>query len=316
MKASKILVGTIAAVVIAAGALLITGIPAGFLNSTIQDRIARETGYRATIAGSTRIGMWPSLKIAMNEVTLEVPNDNGGHRIIVGSVEATMTPGSLWSSQPDISELVIKHPMVTIPLLRERRPPARPAAPLLAESARNRDAAPRIDRITITDGEVTFSNARDHFERHITGIGLDALINADRRLELTGSARAEGHPIAFEIKASVPGLPLDRQTIPLEFSIDAPDLLGGRLASKAALQLNGMVAMINGISGSIGDGAFGGWASIDFASKPRVELGLDFARLDIDAASASAVSKTSASWSNAPIEITALNYVDAQLRLS
>lgn len=316
MKASKILVGTIAAVVIAAGALLITGIPAGFLNSTIRDRIARETGYRATIAGSTRIGMWPSLKIAMNEVTLEVPNDNGGHRIIVGSVEAIMTPGSLWSPQPDISELVIKHPMVTIPLLRERRPSARAEAPTQAESARDRDAASRIDRITITDGEVTFSNARDHFERHIAGIGLDALISADRRLNLTGSARAQGHPIAFEVKASVPGLPLDRQTIPLELSIDAPDLLGGRLASKAALQLNGMVAMINGISATIGDGAFSGWASIDFASKPRVELGLDFARLDVGAASASAVSKTSASWSNATIEMTALNYVDAQFRLS
>ena len=39
--------------------------------------------------------------------------------------------------------------------------------------------------------------------------------------------------------------------------------------------------MINGLTGTLGDGAFNGWASVDLASKPLVKLDLDFQRLDI-----------------------------------
>ena len=62
MKALKIAGAAIAAVIVVAALLLIIGIPSGFLTSAIQDRVERETGYRLTIAGSTRIGLWPSLE--------------------------------------------------------------------------------------------------------------------------------------------------------------------------------------------------------------------------------------------------------------
>ncbi len=39
--------------------------------------------------------------------------------------------------------------------------------------------------------------------------------------------------------------------------------------------------MINGLTGTLGDGAFNGWASVDTASKPLVKLDLDFQRLDV-----------------------------------
>ena len=39
--------------------------------------------------------------------------------------------------------------------------------------------------------------------------------------------------------------------------------------------------MINGLTGTLGDGAFNGWASVDLASKPLVKLDLDFQRLDV-----------------------------------
>jgi AsmA protein len=84
--------------------------------------------------------------------------------------------------------------------------------------------------------------------------------------------------------------------------------------------------MINGLSGAIGDGAFDGWASVDFASKPLVKLDLDFRRLDVATAAAPAAPEASSqvaapqttapAWSNDPIELAGLNYVDAQVRLS
>ena len=119
MKAMKIAGGIIAAILVTAAALLVVGLPAGFLTSSIQQRVARETGYHLAISGSTRVGLWPSLNVTMSGVTLEGPSDQDtGHRFAIGSLQADLTLSSLWSGQPEITELVIDHPAVRIPLLR------------------------------------------------------------------------------------------------------------------------------------------------------------------------------------------------------
>src|ERR1700689_3828145 len=89
MKALKIAGAAIAAVIVIAALLLIVGIPSGFLTSAIQDRVERETGYRLTISGATKIGFWPSLNVTLNDVTLQDPKDRDtSNRLTVGSVQA------------------------------------------------------------------------------------------------------------------------------------------------------------------------------------------------------------------------------------
>ena len=73
--------------------------------------------------------------------------------------------------------------------------------------------------------------------------------------------------------------------------------------------------MINGVNGTLGDGAFNGWASVDIASKPLVKVDLDFQRLAIPLAK-SPDGAAGQPWSNAPIDVSGLNYVDAQIRVS
>jgi len=73
--------------------------------------------------------------------------------------------------------------------------------------------------------------------------------------------------------------------------------------------------MINDLSGAFGSDAFNGWASIDIASKPLVKLDLDFQRLDIPLTK-SAENSAAALWSDVPISVSWLNYVDAQMRIS
>jgi AsmA protein len=315
MRALKILGGVIAAIVVIAALPLIIGIPSGFLTSTIQDRVARETGYHLTVAGSTKVGLWPSLNVTMSEVTLERPGDrDAGTRLAAGHIQADMTLASLWSGEPEITELVINHPRVSVPLRRERLPVASspPDAPSNTASR-----APAIQRITVTDGRVTFFNTHDRIENHIEGISARATIGADHQLSLNGNARAGGHPLTFNVTASMPDPSVPRQTIPAELSLEAPGLLQAPLSSKAEVRLNGTVVMINGISGAIGDGAFDGWASVDFASKPLVKLDLDFRRLDVATPTAQPTPQGAfAAWSNDPIELAGLNYVDAQVRLS
>jgi AsmA protein len=323
MRALKIAGAAIAAVIIVAALLLVIGIPSGFLTSEIQARVERETGYRLTIAGSATIGVWPKLNVTLSDVTLENPGDrdsdpgdrDSSKRLTVGSVQADMTLANVWAGRPEITELVIVRPVLHVPLLRERiRQPAKPAA---SAGERNGNAL-AIGRVTVTDGVIAFSNLRDHVEKRIDGINADATIGNDGKIKVTGSGRAGERPLTFEIKAAMPAPPMERQNIPVELSLDAPGALPAPLSAKAAVRLNGTVVMINGLSGTLGDSAFNGWASVDAASKPLVKLDLDFQRLDVamSAAGASSPAQGTKPWSDASIDLMGLNYVDAQLRIS
>jgi AsmA protein len=314
MRVLKIAGAAIAAVIVVAALLLIVGVPSGYLTSEIQARVERETGYRLTVAGSSRIGIWPSLNVTLNDVTLQNPKDlDSSSRLTIGKLEADMTLSSVWSGRPQITELVITKPVLNVPLLRERRGQMI-ASPKPAPAAADAKA-PVIERVRVNDGTIVFANLRDRVDSRVEAIVADATIGADRKIKVSGSARAGDKPLTFELKAAAPPPPLERQNIPVELALDAPGVLQAALSAKAEVRLNGSVVMINGLSGSIGDGAFNGWASVDLASKPLVKLDLDFQRLDV-AMTPSRGGSVSAPWSNASIDLTGLNYVDAQARIS
>jgi len=311
MRALKFAAAAIGAVIVIIALLLVIGIPSGFMTSQIQERVERETGYKLTINGGTKIGLWP-----LDDVTLQDPKHGDvNNRITVGSIQAEVTLASVWSGKPQITELTIVRPVVNLPLQRER---LRDAAPAPKPAARTSDAL-TIEHVSVTGGTIVFSNLRDRIENRIETINAEMTIDPDRKVRLTGNARAGEHALKFDIKAMAPAPPFERQNIPTEFKIDAPGLLQAQLSGKAEVRLNGSVIMINGLTGSLGDGAFNGWASVDTASKPLVKLDLDFQRLDVAmarAGSGSAAQPSSQPWSNATIDLTGLNYVDAQARIS
>ena len=101
MRALKIAGSAIAAVVVIAVLLLLIGVPSGFLTAKIQERVERETGYKLTINGATRVGLWPSLNVTMKDVTLQDPKDREtSSRFTAGSIKADMTLSSVWAGRP------------------------------------------------------------------------------------------------------------------------------------------------------------------------------------------------------------------------
>src|ERR1700723_3335888 len=282
MRAFKIAGAAVAALIAIVALLLVIGIPSGFITSAIQDRVERETGYRLTISGATRIGVWPSLNVTLNDIALQNPKDrDNSDRLTVGRVEADMTLESVWSGRPHITELTIDRPVVHVPLLRQRNPQAAPSAKP-ATSAGDDDAdAATIDHVTVSDGAIEFFNARDRVDDRIDGINADAVIGGDRKIKVTGSARASEHPLKFQIKATTPAPPVARQNIPVDLVLEMPGVLRSPLSGRAEVRLNGSIVMINGLTGTVGDDAFNGWASVDIASKPLAKLDLDFQRLDV-----------------------------------
>ncbi|WP_448040499.1 AsmA family protein [Bradyrhizobium liaoningense] len=312
MRALKFAGGALAAVIIVIALLLMVGIPSGFLTSAIASRVESATGYRLSIDGTTKISLWPTLNVTLNDLTLADPKDRSGiTRLTIDSVQADVSLASIWSGRPEIGELVITHPVLYQPLLRERLPGA--GAPSKPRALDTNGAI--IDRIKITDGEVAFSRLRDRVEGRISAINADATVDRDRKVNITGTARVGDHPTKFDIKTTTPASPAERPTVPVDFAIDMPDVLKSQLTGHAEMRLNGDVVMINGLNGRLGDGAFNGWASVDIASKPLVKVDLDFQRLAMPLAK-SPEGTAGQPWSNAPINVSGLNYVDAQLRIS
>lgn len=312
MRVLKFAGGALAAVIIVIALLLAVGIPSGFLTSTIASRVESTTGYRLSIDGTTKISLWPTLNVTLNDLTLADPKDRSGiTRLTVDRVQADMSLASVWSGRPEISELVITHPVLYQPLLRERLPSAGSASKPLALDT----TGATIDRIKVTDGEVAFSRLRDRVEGRISAINADAIVDRDRKVNITGTARVGEHPTKFNIKTTAPASPAERPTVPVDFAIDMPDVLKSQLTGQAEMRLNGDIVMINGVNGRLGDGAFNGWASVDIASKPLVKVDLDFQRLPMPLAK-SPDGVSGQPWSNAPIDVSGLNYVDAQVRIS
>src|ERR1700761_1344563 len=107
MRVLKIAGIAVAIIIVIAVLVMVIGIPSSFLTSSIQARVERETGYRLTIAGSTRLGLWPSLNVTLNDVTLENPRDPDiSDRLDIGSIQADIKFSSLWAGATEITEIL------------------------------------------------------------------------------------------------------------------------------------------------------------------------------------------------------------------
>ena len=320
MRVLKIAGAALAAVIVVIVLLLMIGIPSGFMTQAIQDRVERETGYRLVVSGASRLGIWPSLNVTLNDIVVQDPKArDSDSRLTIGSVQAELAWRSALSGNPQISDLVINKPVLHVPLRRERDAridsAARPAT-TPGDAAANDFT---IGQVKITDGAVVFTNLRDRMENRIDGIKADVTIGADRQIAFAGSARSGEHPLKFEIKAALPAGSIQRQNIPVELMLDSPGLLGRSLSAKAQVRANGAVLQINGLSGTLDGVQFNGWASADLSSKPLVKVDLDFQRLDLGTPSRGlppTPSQPGKPWSNEPINLAGLNYVDAQVRIS
>jgi AsmA protein len=322
MRALKIAGAALAVLIVAVIALLTIGIPSSLVTSAIQARVERETGYRIAIAGAIRLGVWPSLNVTLRDVSLVDPKDREvSDRLTIDSVQAYFPLQSLLSDHPQIGELTIVRPVLHLPLIRERsRHIDRPARTSSSSGTKGGKVLP-LDHVTITGGTMVFSNLQDRVENRIDGINADATAGADRQIDVAGSAETGEHALKFAIKATVPASFGERQNVPVELVLEAPGLLRQSISAKAEVRLNGPLVTLNGISGTFGDGQFNGWASADLASKPLIKLDLDFQRLAVgtsarEIGAAAEPQRAVQPWSDEKINLSALNYIDAEMRIS
>ena len=173
MRALKIAGAAIAAVIVVIALLLVIGIPSGFLTSAdpgpgrARDRLQARPSMAAT-----KIGLWPSLNVTLNDVTLQDPKDRDiNSRITAGSIQADVTLASLWAGHPQITELV-DHPPGAVSCRCGASASGTPQR-LARSSAAGKPSQFSIEHVSVTGGTIVLSNLRDRVEHRIETINAD-----------------------------------------------------------------------------------------------------------------------------------------------
>ncbi|MBN8961889.1 MAG: AsmA family protein [Rhizobiales bacterium] len=317
MKTVKFAGAAIAAIILVIAIVLAVGIPSGMMTSAIQARIERATGYRIEIDGKTRIALWPTFHVTLNNISLDRrAGTDDAERIEIVQARVEMPLANLISGKPVITDLALEKPVAYLPLLRERTASkSAPASNDTATTPTSDTTQVRIDRVSVTDGALVFANARDKVEDRVEAINATATIGADLQLAINATARSGDHALKLDLRAELPNDAAARRNLPVELTFEAPSLMSDSLTAKADVRLAGPVVRINGVSGTLGGKPFTGWASVDLAGKPLVKLDLDIQDLAFGKPTRTAT-QASATWSDVPFDLRGLNYVDADVRIS
>jgi AsmA protein len=330
MKPLKIVALGFAALLAVAALVLAFGVPASFLAKLAQDQVASRTGYRLRIDGDTKLAFRPSPTVTLGKISLV--DDSGGNSansFAAESARVSLSLASLVSGKPGITEVTIVKPALRVALVRQ------PASRAGSVPARPRnDGAPAaaapaftVDRLTVEDGSIVMSNARDRLEMRIDRIDLSGSLTADDgRLDVR--AYVGDQPVRLAASAKAPLKGFEGLSVPVELSFEAPGLLEDMITGAADVRVGASVLMINGLAGKIGSSKLNGWASVDFSSKPQVKADFDVQRLGLVASPAPGGNAASASggratqphasepWNSHEIRLVGLNYVDADVQFS
>ena len=316
MRWLKIIITGILVVVAFLG---IFGIPANFVAETVKSGVAAQTGYSLRVAGETTIGFWPTPTISLRDVTLST-GDGAVDRLKAERIGAVLSLRDLWHGHTRITELTVSHPTLRVPLPRERGAVASSPAAATVGSARTESAT--IDHIVVEQGTIAFYDRAGRPEGQIEHVDLDASRGTDNGATATGSLRLGSQLIKLDLQAQSLPQRLEEQTIPLRVTLQAPGLLQQPVLLSAELRARNSVLAVNSFSGRSGETSFNGFATVDFgAAKPVVKADLDFNRLQVlppaaDHGTAQHQTALSEPWSDHQYDFDALNFFDAQIRLS
>jgi AsmA protein len=318
-RALKIAAAVAASLIAIVIVLLVTGIPSGYVTSLVQDRIERDTGYRIAIKGTIGIDLWPSLGFALRHVTFDRPGkDATDAQLAVGEVRAALELASLLSGTLKISELAIDRPTLRVPLLRERTGSGVSSKSDRSEETAEDNTAFPVSRVTVSNGVIVFFDPQTGWENRVDDVNASVTLGADRQINITGEARPGDRSLTFTVAATPPAGSPGRRNIPTELKLEILGAPTRQLTARAEVRINNETLLINGLSGSLDDGKFNGWASVDLSSKPLVRVDLDFQRFDLGAEPSrpSAPRSGVQPWSDAPIDVSGLKYVDVQATIS
>src|SRR5262249_13212392 len=133
------------------------------------------------------------------------------------SVQISLAPASVFSGRPEITEIALGHPVLHLPLLRERVNLASLRAPSGRAAGEPAPARTRVvvNRLTVADGTIVFASRKDGVESRIEHIDLTVAL-AGGEGAIDAKARWDDRPVHLAVKGSGLADGLAGDSVPLE----------------------------------------------------------------------------------------------------
>jgi AsmA protein len=316
------------AAIIAIGVGLVFVAPLFISAEDVRDRLFAEiegaTGYRLTVSGPLRISAFPSLKLVAEDVGVVQVADAGAFDLATAKeLRFGLALAPLMEGRVHVTEIALIRPVIRMP---DTGPKGQGAGSRGSNGASIANALQRLslDKLCIEDGTVLLRGEGGAPGKRIEALTLEAsLPSLQAPLSLKARTNFNGQLIQMAGSVANFGAFLEGTAARVLLDVDAPSTFPQKLALSGTATYTGNMFEFDGLTARAGDTALGGVLSADLSSDvPQIKASLNGDSLNLDAllgASAkgpAATADESAGWSDAKIDFSRLNTVNAQLNLS
>src|SRR5262245_24966991 len=224
------------------------GIPAGPLVDYLNDEVDK-AGYQLRINGTSRVGLWPSLSIAADDIRVVEKANPRDELFAAGALRVGISLGGLLTGDVRVTEIEIDKPVIR---LTSGRPASRAVGRAEPKESFLRNVA--IDRLTINDGTLIMRDVAENLEGRIEAIQVTASSPAKGPLDVKAEGRAGTQQLRVAAKANALSQIAEGRPTLLDARIELPGFLKAPLAFTANLKVTDQLVSIDGMRGSLGTG--------------------------------------------------------------
>jgi Flp pilus assembly protein TadD len=297
------------------------GINTAFLVGPVARQVEAATGYRLRVDGLTKVVLRPSLAVIVENVGLVDPKD-GGHEEFFSAERLRMglSLPSLVKGNVHVTDVTVTRPILRVDFDRHV---------LDLQAAQKHSSPPRnvpVDRLRIDDGTLMFRDPQLKMKTLMEGVSLTALLAENSGLNLDGEATWGDDRVRISATTDGPARLADGRTVTssLKFEVEGSPP-PSTVSATSTLSYADQILKLDDLRGMIGNDPFTGRVSLDLArDKPYLRAELDFHRLRLGGTASAAdgvkgsgqPTREAATWSDRPFDLTSLNLLDADAKVS
>jgi uncharacterized protein involved in outer membrane biogenesis/Flp pilus assembly protein TadD len=298
-----------------------SGINISLLLGPVARQVEAATGYRPRVEGLAKVVLRPSLAVIVENVGLMDPKD-GGHEEFFSAqrLRVGLSLPSLVKGNVHVTDVTVTRPILRVDFDRHVSD---------LQAAQKYSSPPRnvpVDRLRIDDGTLMFRDPQLKMKTLIEGVSLTALLAENSGLNIDGEAKWGDARVRISAATDGPARLSDGRAVTssLRFEVEGSPP-PSTVSASTTLSYADQVLKLDDLRGMIGNDPFTGRVSLDLATnKPYLRAELDFHRLRLEGTASAAdevkgsgqPTGAAATWSDRPFDLTSLNLLDADAKVS
>jgi AsmA protein len=265
--------------------LVVIGVPAQFVASSLSRQLEASTGLRLKNIGFAKLALLPELGLTLEDVSVE-DAASGQPVFSTRRARSGITVSNLLTGQIRVTDITLSGSTVYLGNWQAKPSARRPAAqPSENVAARGENFARMfaVEQFTADDCTIILDNGRDRTELRLDSVRLTSTLSPSQdRLSAKLDARSGTNAVQISATVASPTLLLEQKPVRIEATIEPSGAWQSRATIVGNFQVAGPVIKMDEIQGTFERGRVVGSLSVSFArAKPFVDADLDVEKLDL-----------------------------------